>query len=302
MVHRKAFLTTSKRPYFRSCRHPWAGVFLSAQRGFTLLEMVLVIVIMGVIGAIISVFLRSPIDAYFASVRRAAMTDTADITVRRIARDIRRALPNSIRINDVNTCIEFIPTKIGARYRADVDAIGGGNILSFNAADTSFNMLGSNLALPQAQRIGAGDVIVVYNLGLQTGSDAYRLENTAVVSDAHSESGDPVETKITISEKQFPFSSASQRFHVIPAAEKVVAYFCDSGKLYRKASQSISSVCAANTVLTGKVLANDMKDCKFEYDDADQSNALVQLNFRLQDTASGESISLYHEIHVSNTP
>ena len=42
----------------------------------------MVIVILGVIGGMVAVFMRGPIDAYFASARRAALTDVADTTVR----------------------------------------------------------------------------------------------------------------------------------------------------------------------------------------------------------------------------
>jgi prepilin-type N-terminal cleavage/methylation domain-containing protein len=69
----------------------------STQRGFTLVELIMVIVIMGVIGGMVSVFMKSPIDAYVDSARRAALTDVADTAVRRMARDIRKALPNSLR-------------------------------------------------------------------------------------------------------------------------------------------------------------------------------------------------------------
>ena len=72
---------------------------LIKQRGFTLVELIMVIVLMGIIGGIMSVFMRGPIDAYFSGARRAALTDVADTTVRRIARDLHRALPNSIRVN-----------------------------------------------------------------------------------------------------------------------------------------------------------------------------------------------------------
>ena len=62
-----------------------------------MIEMVMVIVIMGVIGGMVAVFLKSPIDAYTDSGRRAALTDMADTSARRMARDISKALPNSIR-------------------------------------------------------------------------------------------------------------------------------------------------------------------------------------------------------------
>ena len=69
----------------------------ASQCGFTLIELIMVIVIMGVVGGMVSVFMKGPIDAYISGGRRAALTDTADTTVRRMARDLHKALPNSLR-------------------------------------------------------------------------------------------------------------------------------------------------------------------------------------------------------------
>ena len=117
------------------------------QHGFTLIELVMVIVIMGVIGATLAVFMRAPVDAYVDSGRRAALTDLADTAVRRMARDIARALPNSLRTPSTQ-CVEFIPTRTGGRYRAEPDAgiVGSQSaaVLDFSAADASFNMLANN--------------------------------------------------------------------------------------------------------------------------------------------------------------
>ena len=277
---------------------------LKRQRGFTLVELVMVIVIMGVIGGMVSVFMKSPIDAYFASARRAALTDTADTTVRRIARDIQKALPNSIRTPN-SQCIEFIPTKTGGRYRAEELVVGDGTSLNFNALDTRFNMLGGNSTfagnpLPADQRIAVGDVIAVYNLGI-TGADAYQQDNTSkVVAPAPSESGSPVETSITIASKLFPLASGSNRFHVIPAEEKVVAYVCNltTGTLHRSVnSTDFSSSCPA----TGPILARNVSFCNFDYSGSDlQRNALIRMV--LQFTDSAETVSLQHEVHVSNAP
>ncbi|MES2878126.1 MAG: type II secretion system protein [Pseudomonadota bacterium] len=275
---------------------------LQRQRGFTLIEMVMVIVILGAVGGMVAVFMRSPIDAYFSSARRAALTDTADTTVRRMARDIRKALPNSIRTPG-NQCLEFIPTKTGGRYRAEA---GDDTSLNFNAPDTTFNMLGRNNGpVPADQRIAIGDVIVVYNLGIP-GSDAYQQDNTSAVTAAPTEAGAPIETTITITSKQFPLASGSNRFHVVPGAEQVVGYICTGDGRLRRYVRALPyaapDACpAAADVAAAPILASNVTDCMFDYGGSDlQRNALVRMVLQLTD--SGESVTLQHEVHVNNTP
>lgn len=264
-------------------------------RGFTLVEAIIVIVITGIISAVVAVFIKSPVDSYFDSARRAALTDVADTAVRRMARDIRKALPNSIR-NPTNQCIEFIPTKTGGRYRADVDGSGNGDILNFTVADTSFDMLGLNSDRPANQQIAANDVIAVYNLGI-SGADAYTGNNTSTVSGVGA--GDlPNETKITIASKQFPLESGSNRFHIIPGDEKIVSFVCSGNTLYRNTNYAYASSCPTTG---GAVLAKNVSFCNFDYSGSDlQRNALVRMTLKLSD--SGETVSLYHEAHVNNTP
>lgn len=268
--------------------------FHRQQRGFTLVELIMVIVIMGVIGGVVAVFMRSPIDAYFDSARRAALTDVADTAVRRIARDVRKALPNSIRTPS-STCLEFIPTRTGGRYRKTDLASDPGSALDFTTADTRFNMLGQNSVLPADQQIQPGDVVAVYNLGI-AGADAYAGDNTAVIAAGGVVDG--AETAITIAAKQFPLESGSNRFHVIPKEEQVVAYVCTGGNLRRTVTAgSFASNCPA----TGPVLATSVQSCTFTYNGSDlQRNGLVQIDLRIQ--SNNETVSLYHEVHVNNSP
>ena len=282
----------------------------SPERGFTLIELIMVIVIMGVIGGMVSVFMKSPIDAYFDSARRAALTDVADTVARRVARDVQRALPNSIRNpgDASNQCLEFIPTKTGGRYRSAPDGSGAGDILDFSTTDSSFNMLGLNSALRSDQRIVGSDVIAVYNLGI-SGSDAYTGVNTAVVSSASE--GTPTlanETKITLTAgKQFPLVSGSSRFQVIPNDEKIVSFVCPTstpGNLVRNANYTYPASIDATTSCptTGAILAKNVT-CTLVYSGSDlQRNAVVSMVLKVTDSSSGESVSLQHEVHVSNTP
>ena len=67
------------------------------QGGFTLLEAVVVIVITGIVSAMVAVFIRAPVEGYIDSVARAELTDAADTALRRLTREVRTALPNSLR-------------------------------------------------------------------------------------------------------------------------------------------------------------------------------------------------------------
>ncbi len=266
------------------------------QCGFTLVELVLVTVVLGIVGAMVAVFMRSPIDAYFDTARRAALSDQADTATRRMARDLRKALPNSVRVPSAQ-CLEFIPTRTGGRYRAEPDPTAGpgpqaNSVLDFTGAETRFNMLGNNADLPADQQIQVNDIVAVYNLGIP-GADAYAGDNTATVTAVTA----GAESNLNITPRQFPLASGTQRFHVIPGNEAVVAYVCTGGALRR----SVRTLAAAACPTGGPVLARNVSACNFVYDGASlQRNALVQLMLELSD--GGETVSLYHEVHVSNTP
>ena len=265
-------------------------------KGFTLIELIIVIIILGIISAVASVFVKPAIDAYLASIRRAELNDTADTATRRMARDIHKALPNSLRTSADHQCLELIPTKTGGRYRAAPSVTGNGDALDFNDVDESFNMLGDNLLLPVNQRIAVGDVIAVYNLGISD-ADAYRQDNTATVVSLSQGASKPTETLISIEPKKFPLASVSNRFQVVPGEEKVVAYVCSAGNLHRTSSITFSSSCPA----TGPILARQVSACNFDYSGPDlQRNALVRIVLQL--SQANETVSLLHEIHVNNTP
>ena len=94
------------------------------QHGFTLIELVTAIVITGILAAAAAVFLRVPIAGYYDVARRAALTDIADLAVRRFSRDVQTALPNSVRVagpcGGGGLCyLEYLEVRTGGRYREE---------------------------------------------------------------------------------------------------------------------------------------------------------------------------------------
>ena len=87
------------------------------QQGFTLVELVTVIVILGVLATSITSFLRFGTKSYTDAADREALISTARFVVERLNREVRHALPNSIRtIGDNNQCLEFVPIDTSAIY------------------------------------------------------------------------------------------------------------------------------------------------------------------------------------------
>ena len=116
------------------------------QAAFSLLELIVVIVLLGILAGGAGLLITTPINAFNDQLRRQQLVDQAEMALRQIARDVRRALPNSIRTTAVGGgwALEMVNTVDGARYR---DEIGGGfvgadDILDFSAPDKTFNFLG----------------------------------------------------------------------------------------------------------------------------------------------------------------
>lgn len=145
--------------------------------GFTLIEAVMTIAIIGIVAGMVAVFMRIPILGYRETVDRAELTDQADLALRRMARDIRLALPNSVRVNDAGDHLEFLQTRSGARYLALDDGVATSPVLSFeDAASRTFTAL---LPPNSFASVRVGDFVVVYNLGPgMAPADAYDLAGT----------------------------------------------------------------------------------------------------------------------------
>lgn len=283
------------------------------QAGFTLIEAIMVIVITGIVAGMVAVFIKGAIDSYFDTVRRAELTDAADISLRRLAREIRLALPNSLRVDcatDSARCyIEFIPTTDGGRYRDAGDGSSSGNILDFtDSSKTSFDVLGP-------ATVAAGNFIVVYNLGPgYAPADAYSGGNRATVAPAYAGGSPVILASNPFATQNPPLPSPNSRFHVVPSTGPVT-YVCPQGTAgqvlrytnYRTAgawTTQPTSIAAAplSSVTPGAVVNN--ATCVVSYTPAVlQRLGLLFIQLMVTDgAATPESIRVFQQIHVDNSP
>lgn len=298
------------------------------QRGFTLVELIVVMVVMGIIGGMVAGFLRLPVQNYVDATARAELVDVADTAMRRFARDLRRALPNSVRVSADGKTLELLLTKTGGRYLAEEDDLPVAGALNFiasapSATPNQFVVVG---ALPTGREaIVAGDWIVVYNLGDGIiPVDAYdctgqcnRARVTAVAAATRT---------ITMANNPFvaqtpPMPSPTSRFQVVTTP---VTYYCkaqstdSAGKLVapqlvRYAGYTIQATQPAASALDGgganpaashALLAANVAGCTFSTVGlANVQRGLVSAALQLG-TAGGAAgvVTLNYQVHVDNTP
>jgi MSHA biogenesis protein MshO len=265
------------------------------QVGVTLIEMVIVISITAIIAGGVAVFISRPFEGYIDAARRAELTDIADTALRRITRDVRTALPNSIRTTTVAgvTYLEYLQASGGARYRAQADSSGAGNILDFTQADNDgFDVVGT---MPT---FAAGDSIVIYNLASSgTTANAYSGDNRGAYSSNTA-------TTVTLSPaKKFPFPSPGKRFHVV---QQAVTYACNpaTGQLRRYWNYGIVDLPQPTPPSSGSnaLLATDITACSFTYDTSGSGLRTGVLTLTLKVERNGESVRLFQQVHVNNVP
>jgi len=296
------------------------------------------IAIIGIVAGIVAVFIRAPILSYRDTVDRAELTDQADLALRRMARDIRLALPNSVRVNDAGDHLELLQTRSGARYLSADDGVPDGLVLSFDkqasaGSTASFTAVGMPASFAQVR---AGDYVVVYNLGPGfEPANAYALADTGVtrcpttasagaagniacisaapVTSTQTINGQKVPTAaITLAGNPFawqdtPLQSPLQRFQVISGP---VSFYCAAGTdgrlaLWRAWNYPIAATQAVPAAADRALVATGLTTCKdlFSYGTGAQRTGLVRIGLELRGRADNPAtIRLVHQVHVDNTP
>lgn len=276
--------------------------------GFTLVEMIMTLVILAIIGSMVAVFIQAPVRGYVDTVARAELVDVADTVLRRLTRDLRIALPNSVRVSPDGRTVEMLLTRTGGRYlNAEDPAAASAPALDFlRETNTSFTVVGD---MPTGrQAIAAGDRIVVMNLGPgMSPADAYTGGNSATVASVNAASNLVNLVANPFALQNPPMPSPSSRFQVVSGA---VRYVCvpganGSGTLTRHSGYAIGT--PVNSAPAGGVsalAANWVTACNFNYSTlANVRAALVVLTISMQKPNSTDApVNLTHQVHVDNSP
>ncbi|MBN7819295.1 type II secretion system protein [Bowmanella yangjiangensis] len=286
------------------------------KRGFTLMEMVVVITILAVVSLAVFSFIGMGTRIYVDAAERDQLLSEARFVVERLSRELRNAVPNSIRTRQANAnnshCIEFVPAKWSGYYLdvpvAPEPAASEVKVLTLSGGSDSYNFVNgdrllvypissvnvyNSTALPRAQ----------YPIAGVTGPDADNLMTISLASSI-----------------QFAADSPSSRFYI--GGQPVAYCFWREGGesdvwLYRYQGYGyLSSPTNSNTNIglikasLASLMAKDVQpyslvtaedELPFKVRPATLTrNALVQIRLRFM--LNEEIVTYHYEVQVPNVP
>ena len=270
--------------------------------GFTLIEGVIVMVLIGVLAAVAGLFIVQPFSAARDLSRRAELVDAAETALDRMTREIRLAVPNSVRVSGGGSVLEFLRSKTGGRYRRLPEPGGGGDPLNRAQQADTFDVLGSLVGAGSISTRGAGrdcatavgDCLVIGNTG-SVGHDAYAGDTVAAIVSA---GAGVLGFDTGTAGPAFPSHSARQRFQVL---DTVVSYVCDAGAIRRHHGYGLNAAPDPTPGGTSSLLTRDVTGCHFTYSGgAGERHGLVTIDLEL--SREGETVRLIDQAHVVNVP
>ena len=268
---------------------------LCRQAGFTLIELVAAIVILGILATATSKIVVFGTQIYVEANDRQQVLSKSRFIVERLSRELKTAIPNSIRVRNDNTCIQFIPIEASGAYRDDASA----------TPPPIVPTTGDTLDVISWNAIGAanvGDRLYIYGTQedhFYTDTDHYSVVDTIT--------GTNPEYQITFTDSDgYAEASPRERYYM---GDHTVNFCISSGNIYRYVTSGIPSTqptaatAATSGVLMAEGLTNDLvTEPPFSY----HAGALFRnsvVNLYLEFNANvNENMFFNQEVHIPNVP
>jgi len=262
------------------------------QQGFTLIELVMTIVIIGILGVGISGFVGRTTQGMIDIAERQQLATIAWIISEKTSRELRSALPNSIRLNAGSTCVEFIPAIAGTDYLS---------VPILTAANNFEVVPFSNYAAADVNALT--DRVAVYPNTI-TGLYNSTLPNPGVISGLITSQA----TGATLnaqrlnlaSNHQFLSDSPLNRLYVV---QNPVMYCFSGGFLYRYSGYGYFTTFPSGASLANQVvIGSRINTGTFTYTAGLLTrSAIVTMNYGIISSTS-EIQSIEQEVQIRNVP
>ncbi|MEZ5561266.1 MAG: type II secretion system protein [Pseudomonadales bacterium] len=253
--------------------------------GFTLVELITVMMILGILAIGTVRFIGDSSQGFASTVARTELASDARAGIDRLVRDVRNALPNSVRVS--GSCLELIPVAGASRYLN----------LPVTSASSSFNSVPLDpLPLP------AGARVAVY-----PNSGVYVLAGSGVVSPPITASAPGAGNVVQIAfaaPHSFPAHSPTRRYFVVT---EPVSYCVAGDALYRYSGYGFAGtqpgIADLPAALPGRaMIAQQVTGAvPFRVSGATLNrNAVVQMDLRFE--RGGDAVRFEHSVQVRNVP
>lgn len=276
---------------------------MSAQRGFTLVELVIVIILLGLSGLFVFNYLGFGGTIFRDTTEREQLVAQSRFALNRLSSELQQAVPRSVRVNaaDSQRCIEFMPILASSQYvrmpRPGPPSVS--NVPFTAIAPSHLNGL-------------VGGYLMVYATTPQHiygNSTQRRKEVTAVSS--------PVDNLVDISFTPTTFFNTDSpvRRYYIGGAPISWCYDDVNGHLYRFAGYGrlnnqptladLQTLAATSAEIMASNLVNNLANNELPFAVFEATllrNSLVQFDWRFRRVTAQESLEILHEVYIPNVP
>jgi MSHA biogenesis protein MshO len=270
-------------------------------QGFTLIELVLVIVLLGIMAVGISGFITLSTQTYLNSSNRDEIIGNARFVIERLNRELRDAVPYSIRVISLGPsfdCVQFTPIEASGVYLdipvAPEPASRVLSVIPFN----------DSAGDPYQCNAGCSDLVTIYPLNHDDIYDDATTDSGKIFSiESVDASVDPWQLNISNDDDiVFDEDSPTKRFYI---TNEQVSY-CAFSEFIIRFNGDISD--GATSIpgrvrhhMAGYLVADYGGRPPFTYlAPTLRRNAVVQLH--LQFTRGGENYVFDHDVHLNNVP
>lgn len=254
----------------------------SAQ-GFTLIEVITVIVILSIVAVLGTKFVVDSTKSYQATQTRSRLVNTGRQAVERMSRQLRVALPNSVRITNVaagTACVEFMPISSGGNYISAVpDAVNGA------AATSAINVAPHTIDFGAAQYVSIGAMGSAEIYGVSPGSRATLTSRTAILLNLSAA-------------KTWQRNSLKRRFYLLDFPQA----FCVVANQLRFYDNQDATSASVNTGSAYSILADNLSAATPFALTAGSENKNVDVLLNMTFTNNGESVVFNQSVMIRNVP
>ena len=273
-------------------------------RGFTLVEMITVIVLLGIIAVVLAPFIANAIQAWHDGKARAELVARGRLALERLAREVRLAVPNSIETLAGGQGIQFVRTRAGGRYIERFDNYG----TAFTRMNRRFR---KNAALANGLYImgtglsvSAGDILVIGNTSPAAlkafPGDGPAVALTGIGTTSSATDGTTQGQILGFASHRFLVDSPARHFAI---ADQTVEVGLTGNTLRWHTVAGLANYDAtADWGVADPVLVDGVTAVNFTYaPGTPAASGVLRIDLTLATDASN-GIRLYHEVHVRNTP